>query len=138
MKGSDSGAAIQLLHSVLDVDDYSEVNSTNFICDWRNKFIEYLRHGKFPEDPKASRALRIKVTRYYLVDGQLYMRSFQGPLARCLGTSEADYMMREVREGVCGNHSGADSLVLKLVITGYYWLWIEQDVKEFVKKCDKC
>ncbi|XP_075101781.1 uncharacterized protein LOC142177212 [Nicotiana tabacum] len=101
-----------LLHSVLDVDSYCEINSINLIWDWRNRFIEYLRHGKLPEDLKPSRALQTKETRYYLVDGKLYRRSFQGPLARCLGASEADYLMREVHERVCENHTGVDSLVL--------------------------
>ncbi|XP_033516006.1 uncharacterized protein [Nicotiana tomentosiformis] len=52
MKGYDSNAVVQLLHSVWDVDDYCEVNSTSLIWDLRNEFIEYLRHGKFLEDPK--------------------------------------------------------------------------------------
>nr|XP_018623713.1 uncharacterized protein LOC108943786 [Nicotiana tomentosiformis] len=52
MKGPDSGTVVQLLHSVLDVDGYCEVNLTNLIWDWRNEFIEYLRHGKLPDDTK--------------------------------------------------------------------------------------
>ncbi|XP_033511730.1 uncharacterized protein [Nicotiana tomentosiformis] len=98
IKGADFGAVVQLLHSVLDVDEYCEVNSTNLIWGRRNEFIEYLRHGKLPEDPKTSRALRTKVARYCLVDGQLYRRPFQRPLAWCLGTSEVDYVMKEVHE----------------------------------------
>ncbi|XP_016467405.1 uncharacterized protein LOC107790022 [Nicotiana tabacum] len=31
MKGSDSGTVVQLLHSVLDMDDYYKVNSTNLV-----------------------------------------------------------------------------------------------------------
>nr|XP_009801319.1 PREDICTED: uncharacterized protein LOC104247070 [Nicotiana sylvestris] len=46
--------------------------------------------------------------------------------------------MREVHEGLCGNHSGADSLVLKLVRAGYYWPCMEQDAKDFVRKFNKC
>ncbi|XP_070057204.1 uncharacterized protein [Nicotiana tomentosiformis] len=74
MKGFGSGTFVQLLHSILDVDGYYEVNSTNLVWDWRNEFVEYLRHGRLPEDPKASRALRTKATCYCLVDGQLYKR----------------------------------------------------------------
>uniref|UniRef100_A0A1S4A6E8 Protein NYNRIN-like n=1 Tax=Nicotiana tabacum TaxID=4097 RepID=A0A1S4A6E8_TOBAC len=66
--------------------------------------------GKFPEDPKASWALRTKAARYSFKGGQLYRKSFQGPLARCLGASEANYVMQEVHEGIYGNHSDADSL----------------------------
>ena len=40
---------------------------------------------------------------------------------RYLVPDEADYIMREVHEGVCGNHSGAQSLVHKLIRARYYW-----------------
>ncbi|XP_075083527.1 uncharacterized protein LOC142167263 [Nicotiana tabacum] len=125
MKGSDSGTVVQLLHSVLDVDSYCEVNSTNLIWDWKNDFIEYLRQGKLSEDPIVSRALWTKATSDFLIDAQLCRRSFQGPLVQCLGALETDYMMNEVYKGVCGNHFGADSLVLKLVRAGYYWPLME-------------
>nr|XP_033513861.1 uncharacterized protein LOC117278499 [Nicotiana tomentosiformis] len=69
---------------------------------------------KLPEDPKTSRALYTKEALYSFWGGQLYMRSFQGPLARCLGAFKANYVMREVHEEICGNHSGEDSLVLKV------------------------
>nr|XP_033513546.1 uncharacterized protein LOC117278215 [Nicotiana tomentosiformis] len=71
-----------------------------------------------------------------LVRGLGSERSFQGLLARCLGPTEDDYVMREVHEGVCGNHCGADSLVLKLTRDGFSPM--EQDAKVFVQKCDKC
>nr|XP_018628979.1 uncharacterized protein LOC108946507 [Nicotiana tomentosiformis] len=61
MKGSDFGTVVQLMHSILDADSYYEENTTNLVRDWRNKIIDYLEHGKCPEDPKASRALRAKV-----------------------------------------------------------------------------
>nr|XP_033514938.1 uncharacterized protein LOC117279502 [Nicotiana tomentosiformis] len=137
MKAYDSGTVVQLLHSVLDVDGYCEVNTTNLVWDWRNEFVEYLRHGKLPEDPEESRALRTKVAPYFLMSRKLYRRSYQGPLARCLGESEADYVIRDVLEGICGNHSGADSLVLNMVRAGYYWPRMEQDTKMFVQKYGK-
>ncbi|XP_075086167.1 uncharacterized protein LOC142168894 [Nicotiana tabacum] len=114
-QGSESGTVVQLMNSVLDTDGYYEVNLTSLVWDWRNEIIDYLEHGKLLEDPKASRALCAKAAGYSFKKGQLYRKFFQGPLSRCLGASEATYVMREVHEGICGNHSGADSLVLKLV-----------------------
>ncbi|XP_070050148.1 uncharacterized protein [Nicotiana tomentosiformis] len=64
MKGSDSCTVVQLMNSVLDIDDYYEINATNLVRDWRNEIIDYLEHGKLPEDPKASRALYTKAARY--------------------------------------------------------------------------
>nr|XP_016444238.1 PREDICTED: uncharacterized protein LOC107769524 [Nicotiana tabacum] len=110
MKGSDSTTAVQLTYSVLDVDGYYDVNATNLVWDWRNEIIDYIEHGKLPEDPKASQALRTKASRYCFKGGQLYRKSFQGPMARRLGASKANYVMREVHEEIYGNHSGVDSL----------------------------
>ncbi|XP_019225913.1 PREDICTED: uncharacterized protein LOC109207447 [Nicotiana attenuata] len=56
MKGPDSGMIVQLM--LLDADNYYEVNATNLVWDWRNEIIDYIDHGKMPEDPKSSRALR--------------------------------------------------------------------------------
>nr|XP_009628438.1 uncharacterized protein LOC104118784 [Nicotiana tomentosiformis] len=128
----------RIMHSVLDVDYYYKVNANNLVWEWRNKIINYLEHGKLPDDPKASRALCTKAARYSFNGGQLYRRSFQGPLARCLGASEAKYVIREFHEGVCVNHSSTDSLVLKLIRAGYYWLRMEQDTMAYVQKYDKC
>lgn len=59
-------------------------------------------------------------------------------MIRCLDPDEVDYAMREVDEGVCGNHSGSQSMVANIVRQGYYWLCVDYDSKQFVKKCDKC
>ncbi|XP_070022731.1 uncharacterized protein [Nicotiana sylvestris] len=138
MKLSNSGTVIKLLHSIMDMDGYCEVNSSNLVWDKTNEFVEYLQHGKLPEDPKVSRTLGTNAACYYLVDGWLHGRSYQGPLTRCLGDSEADYVKREVHRGICGNHFGADSFVLKLIWVGYYWPRMEHDAKTFIQKCDKC
>ena len=46
--------------------------------------------------------------------------------------------MREVHKGVYGNHSGAQSLVYKLIRVGYYWPIVQKDTQSYVKACDKC
>ena len=46
--------------------------------------------------------------------------------------------MREVHEGICGNHSGSRSLVHKLVRAGYYWPTMQKDAKAYVKTWNKC
>ncbi|XP_070050151.1 uncharacterized protein LOC142171906 [Nicotiana tabacum] len=154
IKGADSGVVVAFSPRC----GWScEVNLKNLVWDWRNEFIEYLRHGKLPDDSKASRVLRAKTARYCLVDGQLYRRSFLGLVARRLGPAEADYVIREVPEGICGNYSGPYLLVLKLmrgmdivgplsqgpvhvkyllVLTDYFSKWVEagSKVKKFLER----
>ena len=68
----------------------------------------------------------------------LYKRGFSRPYLRCLVPEEAEYVMREVHEGICRNHSRARSLVHKLIRAGYYWPTMQKDAQAYVKTCDKC
>ena len=60
------------------------------------------------------------------------------PYLRCLSSEEADYVMKEVHEGICENHLESRSLVHKLVRAGYYWATMQKDAHAYVKACDKC
>ncbi|XP_019246477.1 PREDICTED: uncharacterized protein LOC109226132 [Nicotiana attenuata] len=129
---------VQLFKSAVE-DGQAEINSASLTWDWRNKYIAYLKDGKLPTDPKESRALRTKAARFSPDEnGALYRRTFDGPLAICLGPGNTEYVLREINEGTCGNYSRADSLVQKVIRAGYYWDSMEKDAKEFVRKCDKC
>ena len=46
--------------------------------------------------------------------------------------------MREVHEGICGNHSRSRSPVHKLMQTGYYWPTMQADAEAYVKAYNKC
>ena len=37
------------------------------------------------------------------------------------------YVLREVHEGICGNHLGPQSLVGKVVGVGYFWPTVQKD-----------
>ena len=47
-------------------------------------------------------------------------------------------MLREVYEGICGNHVGAHSLTQKLIRVGYYWPTMQKDVQSYIRVFDKC
>nr|XP_016486339.1 PREDICTED: uncharacterized protein LOC107806656 [Nicotiana tabacum] len=71
-------------------------------------------------------------------EDRMQRRMLYGPLAKCLGPGDTDYVLREIYKGICGNHFGVKSLVYKVIKAGYYWINMEKDTKEFVRKCDKC
>ena len=75
---------------------------------------------------------------FVLIRDILYKRGFSRLYLRCLVPNETDYVMREVYEEVCGNHSRACSLVHKLVQAGYYWPTMHKNAQSYVKACDKC
>ena len=97
-----------------------------------------LKEGKLPQGRDEARKLRIKSAKYILMDEVLYKRGFSQPYLRCLVPDEANYVLREVHEGACDNHSGARSLVHKVVHASYYWLVVQADTKAYVKVCDQC
>ena len=63
---------------------------------------------------------KVQATRFVLIKDVLYKRGFSRPYLRCLIPEKVDYVMQEVHEGVCENHSGSRSLVHKLIRAGYY------------------
>ncbi|XP_076926053.1 uncharacterized protein LOC143589082 [Bidens hawaiensis] len=48
-------------------------------------------------------------------DEDLYRRYFLGPLLRCVDVVDANYLIREVHEGICGLHAGSIMVVAKLM-----------------------
>ena len=100
--------------------------------------VIYLKDGRLPEDKDEAKRLRIKAAKYILINEVLYKRGFFQPYLRCLALDESNYVLREVHEGACGNHSGARALVHKVICAGYYWPTIQTDAKAYVKVCDQC
>ena len=116
----------------------SDVQEIGFESDWTTTIVLYLKGGVLPEEKEAARKSKVLATRFFLIKDVLYKRGFSCPYLRCLGNEEADYVMREVYEGICENHSGSRSLVHKLVRAGYYWPTMQVDAEAYVKACDKC
>ena len=106
------------LSPLIDSGDVQEIGSES---NWTTPIASYLKNGVLLDEKEAARKLKVQAVRFILIKDVLYKRGFSRPYLRCLGNEEVDYVMREVHEGICGNHSGSRSLVHKLVRAGYYW-----------------
>ncbi|XP_030934540.1 uncharacterized protein LOC115959990 [Quercus lobata] len=118
--------------------DVPEVQQVDNRENWMTPIISYLKDERLPEEKDEARKVRVRSARYVLMNEVLYKRGFSQPYLRCLAPDEANYVLREVHEGACGNHSGARSLVHKVVCAGYYWPNMQADAKAYVKVCDQC
>ncbi|XP_074341770.1 uncharacterized protein LOC141679160 [Apium graveolens] len=87
---------------------------------WMTPIHNYIQTGAVPEDKLQVRRLRYQAAKYVEYDGVLFKRGFNQPLLRCVDMKEGNYILREVHEGICGNHSGGGSLALKVLRQGYY------------------
>ena len=97
------------------IDDGMNVQEVDFECNWTTPLISLIRTGLLPDGRDAARKLKFQASRFVLIKDVLYKRGFLRPYLRRLSREEADYVMREVHEGICGNHSEAWSLVHKLI-----------------------
>jgi len=102
------------------IDDGANMQEIGSKSNWTTPLVSYLRNGMLPNEKDAARKLKVQASRFVLIKDVLYKRGFSRPYLRCLGPEQAEYVIREVHEGICGNHSGARSLVHKLIRAGYY------------------
>ena len=90
------------------------------------------------DEKDTARKLKVQASQFVLIKDVLYKRGFSRPYLRCLVPEEVEYVIREVHEGICGNHLGARSLVYKLIWAGYYWPTMQKDAEAYIKTCNKC
>ena len=102
---------------------------------WMDPIWDYLLNGILPSDPKEASKLRARSARFALLRGTLYKQGFSTPLLKCIGDEDANYVLREVHEGIYGNHIRARALAGKTLRQGYYWPTMLKDTTELVRKC---
>ncbi|OMO71662.1 hypothetical protein COLO4_28125 [Corchorus olitorius] len=102
------------------------------------EIVEHLKGISPPSDPRVAAARQRWAARYVLIDDEQYKKSFTLPLLKCVNLDEADYVLKEIHEGVCGNHMGGRSLAQKALRQGFYWPIMKHDAMELVKRCEKC
>ncbi|GAU30744.1 hypothetical protein TSUD_145410 [Trifolium subterraneum] len=127
-----SRPSIQKPTRVLDINVIGDAN-----C-WMTPVYNYLAHGTLPNDEKEAATVKRRACSYTLLDNKLYRRGFSIPLLKCADEATADYILREIHEGINSQHLGGRSLARKALRAGYYWPTMQQDAKEHVKKRDKC
>ncbi|XP_034203566.1 uncharacterized protein LOC117618046 [Prunus dulcis] len=116
----------------------SEACAVRYEDTWMSPIYLYLTNGTLPEDKAQARKLRYRSARYTVINDVLYKRGYTTPYLKCLTAEQGDYVLREIHNGVCGDHSGSRSLAYKVFRQGYFWPTMHQDANTLVKRCDKC
>jgi hypothetical protein len=99
--------------------------------DWRREIIDYLRNPS----QKVSRQLRFWATKFILLEDDLYYRTIDSVLLKCLGVEESKCLMGEIHEGVCGAHQSAFKMKWMIRRNGYFRPTILEDCFEYYKGC---
>ena len=115
-----------------------EISPVMFEPSWIDPIWDYLIEGQLPNDQNEASKFRSRSARFTIHQGTLYKRGFFTPILKCIAREDANYMLREVHEGVCGNHIGAQALAGKVLRQGYYWPTMLREATELVRKCKVC
>ncbi|KAL5560578.1 hypothetical protein UlMin_036789 [Ulmus minor] len=118
--------------------DGASINQVEEEETWMTPIILYLVAGELPVDKNEARKLRRRSAHYAYKYEQLYKRGYSVPLLKCITPECGLYVMQEIHEGVCGNHSGPRSLFHKVILQGYYWPTIKSDAEAYVQACEPC
>ncbi|XP_016207088.1 uncharacterized protein LOC107647530 [Arachis ipaensis] len=96
------------------------------VQDWRTPFLDYINTGAIPNEEPNLPLFRRRASFYIVVGNTLYRRGHSQPLLKCISKDEAEEVMAETHEGVCGNHVGGRALAAKILRTEYYWSTIKE------------
>ena len=75
----------------------------------------------------------------FFLDGDiLYKKSKDQIFLRCVDADEAKEIVHEIHKGVCGTHASGLVMARQIMRAGYYWMTLENDCINYVRKCHKC
>ena len=75
----------------------------------------------------------------FLLDGEvLFKKGKDQVLLRCVNSSEANKIIEEIHDGVCGTHANGHKMARQVMRVGYYWSTLESDCIKYARKSHKC
>ncbi|GKB65991.1 reverse transcriptase domain-containing protein [Tanacetum coccineum] len=93
---------------------------------WMTPIFEYLKDEILPANVKKARAVSRKPQWFVVINGILYRKSFLRPWLRCVGPLQANYVLREIHEGLAACTQARDpSWESQILNSSYGLLWIE-------------
>jgi hypothetical protein len=92
--------------------------------DWREAYIDFIRDQRLPAGMDARSAEAAHVMRrskdFVLVNSKLFRRGARsGMLMKCVTKEDGYDILREIHEGICGNHAASRMLVGKAYKAGF-------------------
>jgi hypothetical protein len=108
--------------------------------DWREVFINFIQDQKLPAgiDARSAEAAPFmhRSKGFVLVNNKLYRRGARsGVLMKCVTKEDGCDILREIHEGVCGNHAASRTLVGKAYRAGFWWSTAVSDAEDLVRRC---
>ncbi|XP_070008309.1 uncharacterized protein [Nicotiana sylvestris] len=96
---------------------------------WFHDIKEYLAKGEYPEHANHTqkRTLWRLCNHFFRSGGNLYRRTPNWGLLRCVNAKEASKLLEEIHAGTCDPHMNGFVLAKKIHRASYFWMTMETD-----------
>jgi ribonuclease HI len=102
--------------------------------DWRKPIVKYLENPAGITDRKV----KYRALSYTIIGNELFKKTPEGVLLKCLNENEAFLAISSVHNGSCGAHQAGHKMKWLLFRCGLYWPSMLKDCIEFAKGCQEC
>ncbi|XP_070013341.1 uncharacterized protein [Nicotiana sylvestris] len=91
---------------------------------WFHDIKKYLSKGEYPEHANhIQKCMLLRLSNHFFHSkGNLYRRTLNLGLLRCVNTKEASKLLEDVHAGTCGPHMNDFVLAKKILRAGYFWM----------------
>lgn len=99
----------------------------------------FLQEGRYPTglDRDKMRNFRLQSIPYFIVDGILLRKDFNGVLLRCIEANQVSKLLNEFHDGSSSGHFSTRTTIAMIMRTSYYWQTFFNDTHKWVKDCKK-
>jgi hypothetical protein len=100
--------------------------------------INYLVRSEFPDHftREEKEVFQRKVAPYSLIKGILFKLGADEQLRHCLEESDRKKVIESLHSDSSGRHFASVNTVNRIRAVGYWWPYMNPDVKSFVDSCD--
>jgi ribonuclease HI len=102
--------------------------------DWRQPLKECIKEPGSVRDRKLWR----QALKYALIGNELYRRTVDRILLKCLDDDQPRVAMGDVHEGLYGTHQSTQKMKWMLRRAGFYWPKMVSDCHRYFRDCEAC
>ena len=102
--------------------------------DWRKPIVNFLENP----DGTTCRKVKYRALSYVIIGNELFKKTPEGVLLKCLSEAEAYLAVSNTHSGACGTHQAGHKIKWLLFRQGVYWPTMLKDCINFAKGCKEC
>lgn len=105
--------------------------------DWQFSFIDICIYEILSDDPREEETIGGKAHKFHydILTWTLYRWSYDRIFLRCLSPQEAQKILKEAHDGMCGPHQPGPKHSSRLRKLRYYWPQMNSDAVNYAKRC---